>query len=944
MIGGEWMRQILALVRRVGGMFGKRGRDREFADEIESNLQLHIAENVGAGMSQEEARRQAMIRLGGVEQAKEAYRDQRGLPLLDSFFQDLRFAARMLRRSSGFSAIVVLTLALGIGANTALFTIVDAVLLKPLPVKDPERLVLMVWDSPNHKIPLAENYSGTATSDYSSTGNIEGTSFPYITFERMEQSKGTFSDVFAFATSPKLNVVVDGNAAVATAQFITGDYFDGLGARAWLGRTLTPADQEPSAAPAAVVTWSYWQRRMGGDARAIGKVITVNNARVTVVGVTPPAFEGALELDQTADLTLPLSKIPLAFPGNPVMGHPGFWWLHIMARLAPGVTRQQAQARMDPVFKQSALDGWRASRKDNAAAVGPSDYPSLFVRPGAQGDEFARRQYRQPLALLMVVAGLVLLIACINVANLLLGRSSARQQELAMRVALGARRSRLIRQLLTECLLLATIAGAAGLLLATWGTHLLLRLTQWMRGDATLEAGMDMRVLGFAAGATLFTAILFGILPAWRAGGTRLVPTMKLQIGSEGPRRAWAGRLLIGAQVAISVVLLTGAGLFLRTLRNLQNVDAGFNPSHVLLFGVKPEAAGYNDTTIGPMYDTMLQRLGAIPGVQAVALSRQPLLSFTHLARSVYLGARDAHNGDIAEVNIVSPSFFDTMQIPILVGRRLLDSDSPTSPRVAVVNQTFARTYFVGASPIGQQFWLGDGGEGTGFPLRKNLTAAPNDRPFLIVGISRDAKYTGLRSKIHPTVYEPYAQSPTLEANFEVRYRADEPAIATSVRDTVRQIDQQMPIYNFRTQSEQADDSIAEERMFADLSGCMGGLALLLAGVGLYGVMSHSVRRRTPEIGVRMALGARRSAVLSMVLRESLVMVAAGIAVGVPVALECAHAASSVLSDLLFGIKVADPLSFVVAVVTLIVFALLASYLPARRAARVDPMVALRYE
>lgn len=938
------MKRIRVLGRRLSGVFGKRKRGREISEEIESNLRLHIDDNVRAGMPPDEARRQALIKLGGVEPTKEAYSDQRGLPLLESFFQDLRYGSRMLRRSPGFTLVVVLTLALGIGANTALFTVIDAVLLKPLPVKNPDRLALMVWDSPTHAIPLAESYDGTATSDNSTTGNLEGTSFPYITFERMQQAKETFSDVFAFATSPQLNVIVGGDAEVATGQFVTGDYFDGLGARAWIGRTLTEADQSPSAAPVAVVTWSYWQRRMGADARAVGEVITINKAQFTVVGVTAPEFEGALELGQTADLTLPLQKIPQVFPDNPVMAHPGLWWLHVMARLQPGVSRQDAQARMDPVFKQSALDGWRASQHDKAAPVSQRDYPSLFVRPGAQGDEFARRQYRQPLGLLMAVVGLVLLIACINVANLLLARSSARQQEFAMRVALGARRSRLVRQLLTECLLLATIAGEAGLVLATWGTRVLMSWTRWIRGDSHLAAGIDVRVLAFAAGATVLTAILFGMVPALRAGRTNLAPSMKLQIGNPGSARGRMGRVLIAAQVAISLVLLVGAGLFLRTLRNLESVDAGFNRNHLLLFRINPQAGGYTDATSGPLYDTMIERLGHLPGVQAAALSRQPLLSFTHKAQAVYLNTGNEHNGEIVEVNVVSPSFFDTMEIPILLGRRLLDSDTPASPVVAVVNQTFASTYFPGESPIGQQFWLGGGGEGTGSPLRRHLIAPPNNRPFLIVGISRDAKYTELRSRFQPTVYEPYAQSPTLEANFEIRYRGDLTAITTLVRDTVRQIDPKLPVYDLRTQNEQSDDSIAEERMFADLSGFMGGLALLLAAIGLYGVMSYSVRRRTPEIGVRMALGARRSTVLSMVVREAVVVVVAGVVVGIPVALASAYAASSVLSDVLFGINVSDPLSFVAAVATLILFALLASYFPARRAARVDPMVALRYE
>jgi predicted permease len=425
-------------------------------------------------------------------------------------------------------------------------------------------------------------------------------------------------------------------------------------------------------------------------------------------------------------------------------------------------------------------------------------------------------------------------------------------------------------------------------------------------------------------------------------GVSRPAPGVKAQIGRAGRPKAWASRVLIVAQVGISLVLLVGAGLFLRTLRNLRRVDAGFNGANLLLFRVKPEINGYNDASIGPLYDRMIERIGSIPGVQSVSLSRHGLLSFSHRSDSLYLAAANPNNGDNVEINVVSPGFFETMQIPVRLGRRLLPSDVSNSMRVVVVNETFARRYFSGVNPIGQRFWLGRGGEGIGNPARQEWTSPPNDHPMEVVGVSRDAKYTDLRGQIRPTVYQAYAQTPTLQANFEVRYRGKEAAIVPAVHSVVQEVDPHLPIFDLRTQTEQSESSVAEERMFANLSSAMGILALLLAAVGLYGLMSYDVGRRTSEIGVRMALGARQNTVLAMILRESLILVCAGMAAGIPIAIAAVRSTSNVLSDLLFGVNPVDPLSFAAAIFTMTAVALLAVYFPARRAARTDPMAALR--
>jgi predicted permease len=935
------------LLGGVKALFRRRQTERELDAELEEYLAHAVEKNVQSGMTQESALRAARAEFGSVAAVKDYVRDAGWESMVESVWGDLRYAVRMMRRSPGFSAIVVVTLALGIGANTALFTVVNAVLLKPLAVKNPDELVLMVWDSENPKKPLARGYDGSSGSEYSTTGHSQGTSFPYLTLERMQSTPGVFSDVFAFAPIEQLNVIVDGKAEVASGQYVSGDYYDGLGVGAWRGRMLTEADQAGGAAPAAVITWRYWQRRFGGEANAIGKTVTINNVLFAIVGVSPPEFDSTGEMGQSTDVTIPIGTNLLVEPNNSSMGKPALWWLHIMARLQPGVSREQAQARMDSVFQQSAVDGLKASvgpAQGQTTDIGPRDYPHLLLSPGAQGDEFATRRYRQPLAVLMAVVGLVLLIACINVANLLLARSAARQQEYAMRLALGARRWRLIRQLLTESVLLSAVGGAVGGLLAVWGKDLLLRWAQWIHGGSALRTGLDLRVLAFAVGVSLLTGILFGIAPALRAGGTQLAPTVKTQIGNAGRSRALAGRLLIVAQVAVSLVLLVAAALFLRTLRNLNAVDTGFNGSNLLLFRVKPQSNGYDNTSIGPLYDRMIERLSSIPGVKGVSLSRHPLLSFSHRSDAIYLAPANQHNGETVDINVVSPSFFKTMEIPVVLGRLVRESDTAAAPRVVVVNQTFARTYFPGDNPIGQQFWLGKGGEGIGSPGRQTLNAPPNDRPMEIVGVSRDAKYTDLRSEVEPTVYQPYLQMPTLQANFEVRFRGSAAAIVPAVRESIRQVDNRLPIFDLRTQTEQSDASVAEERMFANLSSSMGALTLVLAAVGLYGIMSYSVRRRTSEIGVRMALGAQQSAILAMVLRESLALVFAGLVVGIPLAMATAHATSAILSDLLFGIKPTDPLSFALAIATMIAVAIFAGYFPARRAAATDPVVSLRYE
>jgi predicted permease len=524
-------------------LFRRQETERELDAELLEYLERSVEQKMQAGMPHEEAMRAARAEFGSVEAVKDSVRDAGWESLIDGIRGDLVFAVRMMRRSPGFTAVIVATLALGIGANTALFTVINAVLLKPLPVSHPNELALMVWDSENPKRPLADGYDGSSSDDFSTTGHEQGTSFPYITYERMAQAKDTFSHVFAFAAIEQLNVIVDGSAEVAPGQYVSGDYYNGLGVAAWRGRLLNEEDEADGAPPAAVITWRYWQRRFSGDEGALGKTVLVNNEKFTIVGVSPPGFNGALELGQSVDVTLPVTSERHIEAANANMGKPGLWWLHIMARLQPGVSREQAQARMDSVFQQSAIDGLSAAIAAGQArprTIEARDYPHLLLSPGAQGDEYSRRRFRRPLTLLMGVVGLVLLIVCINVANLLLARSAARQQELAMRVALGAKPLRLMRQLLTESLLLSAIAGGAGVVLAVWGKDLLLAWSRWIQSgsmSAGLDAGLDARVLAFAFSVSVLTGLLFGVAPAVRAGISQSPRTVKAQIGSADGRK-----------------------------------------------------------------------------------------------------------------------------------------------------------------------------------------------------------------------------------------------------------------------------------------------------------------------------------------------------------------------------------------------------------------------
>jgi predicted permease len=866
---------------------------------------------------------------------------------MNTFLKDLRYGMRMLLKQKGVTAVALLSLALGIGANTALFSVVDAMLLKMLPVREPERLVLFKSVAPREF--SVGSYNGSSNTD-PNTGQRTMTSFAFQSYQRLREQQGPMSDIFAFG-NVGLNVGADGEADVANGQAVSGNYYSALGVQPAVGRLFTDEDDKAGVTPVAVLSHRYWQKRFGGAAKIVGKQINLNNVAFTVVGVSAKGFEGTMGVGSSQDVTIPLALEPLTYTDRErsQMNGAGVWWLRIMGRLKPGVTAEQAQGQLENAFLQSVLEH-RAARQAAAKARGgnaisdldPKQYPHLFADPGGQGEMFRRKYYAPSLYLLLGVVGLVLLIACANVANLLLSRAAGRQKEIGLRLALGASRSRLMRQLLTESLLLSVCGGVLGIIFAVWIKDGLLAVSLWGgRGMIALEPQLDWRVLGFTLTLSLLTGIIFGVAPAWRSTRVDLTPSLKDSArASSAIHRSLLSRGLVVFQVALSLLLLVGAGLFVRTLLNLQRVDPGFNTENLLLFEVDPSLIGYKDEKLRQVYTQISERMEAIPGVKAVTFSRMPLLSQGSSSSSVFLRealsatpdseGRIKPNGE-GYRHTVRENFLEAMGIPLLYGRTFRAQDDTNSPKVVVVNQTFANKYFPNQNAIGKRFTFD--------------TAKPDE--LEIIGICKDAKYTSQRDDVPPTVYGSYRQErPMGFGVFEVRTVADPATTVASVRSVVRDIEPNLPVMNVKTQVEQADETLRMERLFAKLLTLFALLAQQLAAIGLFGVLAYTVSQRTHEIGIRMALGANRRNVLGMIVRQGMTLVVLGVILGLIGSYVLTKYLESwvSLSKMLFHVKASDPWTYGVIAVLLTVVALIACYIPARRATKVDPLEALRYE
>jgi predicted permease len=839
--------------------------------------------------------------------------------------RDLRLAVRMLAHSKAWTAVVLVSLTLGIGANTALFSAINGLALKKLPVRDPDTLIRLRYAGPNEVRTDVLAYGFTAPDHH---GRVVEPVFSYPMFQQFTASNHTMTDLFAAAPFGRVNVVVNGQAEVASAFVASGNYFEMLAIGARVGRTFTRDDDRAAAAPVAVISHQYWMSRFGGAASAVGTAATVNNVPVTIVGVLPPEFTGVEQpVGDPPDISLPLALEPRFNPGltapQALIARPTFWWLYVMGRMKPGVTAPQVQADLDGVFRATAvagLDSYVASLPPDERArwsAGRLQIPELVVDSASRGIYDVSATDRRAITVLTWVVALVLLVVCANIANLLLSRSVARQKELSVRLALGATGTRLVRQFLTESLLLSAIGGALGLIVGRWCQQLL-------PGAMGQTAPLDWRVLAFVGLVAIATGVVFGIAPAVRATRTPVSAMLKDTGRGVAGSRSPLGKALVIAQVAISLALLSGAGLLLRTLQNLRQVDLGFNPRNVLLFQVSPALNRYEAARQNPLYAQIGERLRAIPGVGSVSWSNPSLMSNRRFQSTIFIQGRTYARGQRDSISgmTVSPTFFETMEIPLVSGRVFNARDTRDSQEVVVINEAAARRFFPNESAIGRR--IGPSADASG--SRE------------IIGILRDARYNSLRDAAVPTMYSSYLQRPQGSATFEIRTAADPLASIAAARDAVRQVDPHIPLINVTTQLEEIERRFVQEKVLAQAYTVFGGLALLVAAVGLFGVMSYNVARRTNEIGIRMALGARSQDVLRLVMSESLTLVVVGLVTGAGAAI----AMSRLIAGLLFGLAPTDPLAMAGAMSVMLIVSAVAGYLPARHAARVDPMTVLR--
>jgi predicted permease len=936
---------------RLRGLFLKRNLEQELADEIQSHLEMQIEDNQRLGMGPDEARYAALRKFGGVEQVKEIYRDRRGLPFMETFLRDLGYGGRMLRRTPIITTVAILSLALGIGANTALFSVVDAVLLKTLPVEAPDRLVVFEWQAGRRF--RTNGMSGTSNVDV--PPDMRGLSlFRYEVFEKMQQarnatgSESPLSDLFAFGPISELTAKVGDQPEIVNGQAVSAGYYTGLQVQPSLGRAITDEDDRSGAAPVVVISDQFWQERFRANPAVIGQQLLLNKQSFTIIGVTPPAFTGTLQVDYQPAVTIPLAVEPLVLGENSNLGRasePGVWWLNLMGRLKPGATYEQARESLNGTFQSAALEVMPQPRKVNQPApaqLDAKDYPRLLSESGSRGMPDVRKGYAPTIYGLFIVVALVLLIACANLANLLLARAALRGPEISVRLAVGAGRWRLIRQLLTESLLLAALGGTVGVFFAFWGKSVLLTLTDKETG--LLPSGVDLslnwRVLVFTLVVSLLTGLLFGLTPAWRATSLDLTTALKQSRRTTGTVSRLSKGLLV-LQVALSFLLLIGAGLFIRTLYNLQRVNLGFNQENLLVFRLQPEDSGYKDERLLQFYQQLFTRLDHLPAVRAATFGRVELIANDNWFNDFLLPGETETTAAERDTmrQMVRENYFATMEIPFLRGREFTVQDDQHAPSVAIVNQTFVRKFFPDPDVLG-----------------KRVTFLDNKREVEIVGVVADTKYENQREEIQPLLYTPWRQEGAAigEMHFVLRTAGEPTTLANTVRQVVHELDSNLPVTEIGTQSARAQATLGQERLYARLLGFFGGVALLLAAIGLFGVLAYSVGQRTKEIGIRMAFGAQMTSVLRLVIWQGMKLVLLGLAVGALTWYALNRLLQSQyfgpetwqrrMTQQLYGINATDPLTLIVIGSLLTLVALIACWLPARRAAKVDPLVALRYE
>jgi predicted permease len=897
--------------------------DRQLEEELEFHMESYAEDLMRSGVPREQAMRRARAELGSVAVGREKCRAAWGSGFVDELRADLRYAVRMLVRSPGFAAIAVGSLALGVGVNTVIFTAAQHLLLDHLAVPHPEQLRLLAWKQP---------HGGVIERMWGWYGALPGggegsTSFSYPVYQQLRKHSSGMESLFAFKPLDRQTVTVDGHAQAVDAEMVSGNYYLSLGVQPQLGRVIQESDdRSPGGSPVVVISDRFWMKEFARSPHVIGKTILVNLTPMTIIGVNPRAFTGAYSAQGTPDLFLPFSMQPLAAPQNfsesdspSLLANTDQWWVLVMGRIQPGLPDPTVAASLNVLFDAAV----RATMP-----VKDRQMPRLLMTDGSRGQNPAVEDLAKPICVLLGLGGFVLLLACANLANLLLARAGARQREMSVRLALGAGRARVLRQMMTESLMLSLLGGTAGLLLAYAVRNAIPGMMSSPWAPLVFSARFDWRIFGFAAVVSIATGLIFGVAPAWQASRVQVSSGLKQAAQTATRRRrGLTGKTIVVIEVALSMVLVVGAGLFVQTLLQLVHARLGFRPDKLLLFEVQPPHTRYRGAASIPLYRQLEQKLAAIPGVQSVTLTGLPLISgnvmlYTFIPEGQQ---REAHENPSVLANSVGETFFSTYGIPIVAGRGFKESDKETSRKVAVVNDSLAKKYFPHLNPIGRTFE-------TGFrdPVR-----------IEIIGVCGDVKYDRVRKDPEPTLYTLYLQEGGLEqATFALATRLDAKTLAPALRQAVQSVDTNLPLLDLRTQDEQIAASMQQERIFANLTAAFGALALVLACIGIYGIMAWMVSRRMQEIGIRIALGARSEQVQGMVLREAAWMTVLGVAAGAGGAL----ALGRVVASLLYGLKPWDPATFAVAGTVLVLVALAASWIPARRAAGVDPIRALRHE
>lgn len=908
------------MLRRLKYWLESARRGETLREEMELHLAEKAADLQADGMTARRAQAEAHRRFGNAGLKQEESREIWMTQFLSELVQDVRYGFRTMAANKVFSALAVVSLALGIGANTAIFSLMESILLRSLPVADPESLVVLNWQSrpPQNAnkewVHVVHGVQGMMWPG--DKGTLVTGMFPYGAFETLREENPFFSTVFGYFNGRKRTLGVRGQAMSASTEYVSGEYFRGLAVSPAAGRLIESEDDRPGATPVAVISFAASQNRFGGPPSAIGQPILVDNVPFTVIGVAPPEFFG-VDPASAPELYLPLHTSLLVEGAGAAraFSDANFYWIEMMGRLRPGVSMAQAQAALAPRFHQwvaatATTDGERAN------------LPALLLNPGAEGLGGLRREYSKPLYVLLAMVGLILATTCANIANLLLARAAARSREMAVRLSLGAGRFRVVRQLLTESVMLASLGGAFGILFAIWGVQALTFLFSKGQENFTLHAELNWSVLGVTAALSVVCGLLFGLVPAIQSTRPDVMPALKN--GRAGGSRRRTQQVLVVAQIAMSFLILFAAGLFVRTLDKLHSIQLGYARENILLFSLNARQAGHRDPEIATFYTDLRKRFEAIPGVNSASLSHSSIIS-AGFARATVKGAMKIGTVTIdgARVMVTGPRFLTTMQIPILAGREIDDRDQPGSTAVAVISERLARTYFGKENPVGRRIT---------FPEEK--------RDFEIIGVSANLRNGSLKQESSMTVFVPVSQTSPEGMTYALRTAGDPLRYAKNVRDIVRDADPRIAVTNVATQAAEIDRTINREITFAKLCTGFAVLALLTACVGLYGTMSYSVARQVGEIGIRMALGAQRGAVVWMVLRRVLILAGVGLAISVPAAL----GASRFVKSLLFGTQPNDPGTLALAGAVLLTAAILAGYAPARRASRIDPLAALRQE